>query len=353
MSFLIVSFSIFLRWSARSIAFLRRCKRRASVRCARRRFRSRPGVVRTARPKCRRPRDREAARDIRLGAASGCPCQHRFSPGPLPAAARSIATIAIDRSFSVASHNDFIPWGGHIVTQLSPSAALASMVTGYWVLAVGLCGGQAEPGGPREVGAPIGRATRRRHRHAAGRALSPAESVGERGRLSRGRTDRRFAMTPIAEPLRSDSPGSQRAFVIMGGEEHFRLLGRAVVFDPHRQDGLRQNLRRADFRLDGETSRAGRQFRSGDGRRPRPRDAGHARRLRFFAAIGTLADVGGGNGSVLRAVLARYPKIAACSAIWPDVVERARPLIAADGLADDCRSWSLTSSNPCRGPMPI
>jgi hypothetical protein len=53
-----------------------------------------------------------------------------------------------------------------------------------------------------------------------------------------------------------------------------------------------------------------------------------------FSTIGTLADVGGGNGSVLRGILARFPKLRGMLCDLPGVVERAKPLVAKAGLQD-------------------
>ena len=53
-----------------------------------------------------------------------------------------------------------------------------------------------------------------------------------------------------------------------------------------------------------------------------------------FSTIGVLADVGGGNGSVLREVLARHPNMRGMLCDLPGVIERAQPLIAQSGLGD-------------------
>jgi ubiquinone/menaquinone biosynthesis C-methylase UbiE len=52
--------------------------------------------------------------------------------------------------------------------------------------------------------------------------------------------------------------------------------------------------------------------------------------------VQVLADVGGGNGSNLSAVLQKYPNMRGILFDLPHVIERARPKIAAAGLADRC-----------------
>jgi hypothetical protein len=55
-----------------------------------------------------------------------------------------------------------------------------------------------------------------------------------------------------------------------------------------------------------------------------------------FAGVGTLVDVGGGNGSTLCAVLLDYPAMRGILFDRPDVVERARADLQAAGLAGRC-----------------
>jgi len=56
-----------------------------------------------------------------------------------------------------------------------------------------------------------------------------------------------------------------------------------------------------------------------------------------FSGIGTLADIGGGNGSVITAILEKYPAMKGILFDVPAVVERARANIGSAGLADRCR----------------
>jgi hypothetical protein len=56
-----------------------------------------------------------------------------------------------------------------------------------------------------------------------------------------------------------------------------------------------------------------------------------------FSGIGVLADIGGGNASLLITVLKRYPAIQGILYDLPGVAERARANLQAAGLADRCR----------------
>src|SRR5262249_13337370 len=56
-----------------------------------------------------------------------------------------------------------------------------------------------------------------------------------------------------------------------------------------------------------------------------------------FSGIGVLADVGGGNGSLLTAVLKMYPSMKGLLYDLPGVAERAQANLAGAGLAERCR----------------
>jgi hypothetical protein len=56
-----------------------------------------------------------------------------------------------------------------------------------------------------------------------------------------------------------------------------------------------------------------------------------------FSSIGVLADVGGGNGSLLIGVLTKFPKLRGLLYDLPGVADRARENIRAAGLADRCQ----------------
>jgi hypothetical protein len=56
-----------------------------------------------------------------------------------------------------------------------------------------------------------------------------------------------------------------------------------------------------------------------------------------FTGIGTLADIGGGNGSTITGILAANPSLRGILYDLPHVVERAKPTIASAGLQDRCQ----------------
>jgi SAM-dependent methyltransferase len=56
-----------------------------------------------------------------------------------------------------------------------------------------------------------------------------------------------------------------------------------------------------------------------------------------FSTIGTLMDVGGGHGALLRSILKAHPRVRGILFDQPHVADAARPYVAADGLADRCQ----------------
>ncbi len=56
-----------------------------------------------------------------------------------------------------------------------------------------------------------------------------------------------------------------------------------------------------------------------------------------FSGIDVIADIGGGNGSKITAILQKYPDMRGILFDLPHVVERARPNIEAAGLGERCQ----------------
>jgi hypothetical protein len=146
-----------------------------------------------------------------------------------------------------------------------------------------------------------------------------------------------FALTPAAETLRSDVPGSQRAFAIMMGEEMFASwgglidsvrTGRSAFEILHGKpifDYLSERPEKAQVFDAAMTSIHGRETAA-------MLDAYD------YSGIRVLADVGGGNGSTLIGILQRHPHVQGLLYDLPGVVERAKRAIEAAGLADRCRA---------------
>lgn len=146
----------------------------------------------------------------------------------------------------------------------------------------------------------------------------------------------RFSLTPLAERLRSDVAGSQRALAIMSGEEHYESWGQLlysvqtgkIAFDKLYGmpvfDFLSQHVEQAklfDLAMVGVHGR----------------ETSAMTDAYDFSDIKVLADVGGGNGSLLTTVLQKYPKMKGMLYDLPGVTERAKANLAAAGVADRCQ----------------
>jgi hypothetical protein len=148
-------------------------------------------------------------------------------------------------------------------------------------------------------------------------------------------TDGRFRLNPLAEPLREGGTESLRALAVMIGEEQDRCW-----------DDLLETVRTdetAFARLNGQS------FFAYLGEHPEQAEMFDAAMTGFssrvmramldaydLSGVATLADVGGGLGTNLTAALRRYPAMRGVLFDQPHVIERARPLLEAAGVAGRC-----------------
>lgn len=144
-----------------------------------------------------------------------------------------------------------------------------------------------------------------------------------------------FSLTPLADPLRADAPGSQKAFCLMNGGQQFTSWSEIVYSI--------QTGKSAYERVNGRPLF---EFLATDAEQAQIFDDAmtgiHGRETNLmvdaydFSGINILVDVGGGNGSSLIGILQHYPEMRGVLFDLPHVVERARPRIEAAGLADRC-----------------
>jgi hypothetical protein len=165
------------------------------------------------------------------------------------------------------------------------------------------------------------------------RLLRALASVG----IFREDDDRRFALTPSADLLRSGVEGSQRSLAIMMGEEHFASWGQLMHSLQTGQSAFEQVFGEPVFNW---LSKHPEQAKIFDEAMVgvHGRETGAMLDAYDFSGIGVVADVGGGNGSVLRSLLARYPAMRGMLCDLPGVIERAAPAIAAAGLSERLRT---------------
>lgn len=145
---------------------------------------------------------------------------------------------------------------------------------------------------------------------------------------------RQFDHTPLSAVLRGDAPGSFRAAARMfhpinaawDGLHHAALTGKPAfdkVFGQPFFDYIGQHPELGAIFDSGMTAFHGHET-------PAMLDAYD------FSGIETLADIGGGNGSLLSAVLHRYPRMKGILFDQGHVVARTRDCLRAEGLGDRC-----------------
>ncbi len=147
----------------------------------------------------------------------------------------------------------------------------------------------------------------------------------------------RFGNTPLSETLRSDVPGSLRAFAMTElGEEHYPAWGElmhsvrtgGIAFDQAFGEPVweffaknPENAKIFNDAMSGMTTQA--------------ETALHA--AYDFEGIDTIMDVGGGHGGLITSILKRNPDIRGILFDAPQVVEGAQAKLAASGVADRVR----------------
>jgi hypothetical protein len=161
------------------------------------------------------------------------------------------------------------------------------------------------------------------------RALSSAGFVSEL-------PERRFALTPLGSALRSDVPGSMRAWVIFSGEPFYLQAWQEILYSiqtgkpafekVHGMPGfdyLRQHPEAATIFDEAMTSLSQVAAQAVVG-------------AVDFSGFRTLVDVGGGHGTLLTTILNAHPQLHGILFDQPQVVEAARNRIASEGLTHRC-----------------
>ena len=158
---------------------------------------------------------------------------------------------------------------------------------------------------------------------------------------------RRFSLSPLGQPLRSDAPGSMRGWVRLAGRDHvWRSWGNLASAVRNGENSFR-----AVHGTDVWEWRAGHPEESAifDEAMTSLTSISNAAVLAAydFGRFGTIVDVGGGNGTLLASVLAAHPGTRGILFDQPHVVAGPSRSCAQQASRTAARSSPGASSRPC------
>jgi hypothetical protein len=149
---------------------------------------------------------------------------------------------------------------------------------------------------------------------------------------------RRFALTPAAELLRKDVPGSLRGMaVFLPDPLHLRVYAEIMHSVTTGKPGADTALGMPVFEYLTKNPEYSQVFNDAMTALSAP-VAGAAIEAYDFSTIRTLVDVAGGHGEVLMSILKACPNVRGVLADVGHVIEGAKPRIVSAGLADRCQA---------------
>jgi SAM-dependent methyltransferase len=148
--------------------------------------------------------------------------------------------------------------------------------------------------------------------------------------------ERRFALTPLGEAMRSDAPGHASSMVrLIAGPVGWRVLGEFMHSVKTGEAGAERALGQPVFDFLATAPREAKLFNemmiAFHGAEPPAVAAAYD-----FSTLSTIVDVGGGTGNLLTTILQANPDVRGVLYDMPHVAAQARDLIASRGLSDRC-----------------
>jgi len=221
------------------------------------------------------------------------------------------------------------------VHEVPPPVAMMGLITGYWVSqAVGVVAllGVADqlgegPRGSDELARAVGADPQ-----ALYRVLRLLASLGVFAEVAPDS----FALTPLGETLRSDSPGSVRNFAITEtAPGHWLPWGRLHESVRSGRPMAREALGMELFDWYAQNPEEAGFFNAAMGNLS-ALAASELVRVYDFSAVRTVADVGGAHGVLLTAVLRANPAARGILFDLPHVIATAGDAVAEEGLSQRC-----------------
>ena len=215
-----------------------------------------------------------------------------------------------------------------------PPATLLQMMTGYWVsqaLHVAAKLGIADLLADGPVDCKDLAAATNTHAPSLQRVLRALASVGVFTEVSPGS----FALTPLAELLRTETPGSMRALAIMYAEEQYQAWGELLHSVRTGETGFEQQFGMGYFEYLAQHPESDRVFNEAM--------TGWTHQLvgavvdtYDFSPFKTVVDVGGGYGALLAAILQSNPSTRGILFDLPHVVASAEEQLGVTEVVDRC-----------------
>ena len=170
------------------------------------------------------------------------------------------------------------------------------------------------------------------HPGALYRVLRALSSLGIFHEISGGR----FDLTPLAEPLRSDIPGSLRAWATVCGEDwHMRMWNEILYSVKTGQGGFPHAHGMGSFEYFQHHPEKGATFYEAMTNLT-AQVSGAVLASYDFSGVRKIVDVGCGVGTFTTAILGAHPHLSATLFDIPPVIEQARQVVGASGLAERC-----------------
>jgi hypothetical protein len=220
------------------------------------------------------------------------------------------------------------------MTEASTHQQLDGMITGYWISQAIYAAAKFSIAdhlkhGPKSVD-ELAEATST-NADALYRLL---RALASKGIFAEGEP-RQFSLTPLAEPLQSDVPGSKRALALMSGDEQFHAWAEIDYSIQTGKIAFEKVYGKPIFDYLGENPDKARIFDAAMvGIHGRESDV--ILSAYDFSGIGVVADIGGGNGSQITGILQRHTGMKGILFDLPHVIERAKNQIESAGLLDRC-----------------
>lgn len=230
------------------------------------------------------------------------------------------------------------PAKGAAGANLSPSEQIMQLSTAYMApaclyIAAKLRIADQLANGPKPV-AQMADGARGIHEDSLYRVLRALASIG----VFTETAPRVFANTPASETLREGAPGSMRDQVMwMTSPTHFRVFAELRHAVETGETGMQKMTGLAPFEFLKQHPAEDQEFNA----------AMSALTSQFapavleaydFGDLGTIADIGGGHGTLLCAILKKHYALRGIVFDAPHVTARAMPCIASAGLSERCKA---------------